>query len=100
LRKPRAFPDLSPSLSRSRYTVYLGEVSRFPALVEIFWHAGAGSLDVANARHAAEQFVGLLRGKTQLVTSEAEPSRPTAAAHDARGPSTLTRLRHWFGAVG
>ena len=32
----------------------------------------------------------------QLVPSEAEPPRPTAEDYDARGPSTLTRLRHWF----
>jgi hypothetical protein len=36
----------------------------------------------------------------QLVTSEAEPSRPTDEAYDARGPGTLTRLRHWFGGAG
>jgi TetR/AcrR family transcriptional regulator, mexJK operon transcriptional repressor len=65
------------------HRLILAEVSRFPALGEVFWRAGpernlaqienflraaaaAGSLDIADARLAAEQFVGLVRGETQL----------------------------------
>jgi AcrR family transcriptional regulator len=65
------------------HRIILGEVSRFPALGAVFWHAGpernlaqieafmraaaaAGSLEIADARLAAEQFVGLVRGETQL----------------------------------
>ncbi|MGC2522411.1 MAG: TetR/AcrR family transcriptional regulator [Stellaceae bacterium] len=65
------------------HRIILGEVSRFPALGEVFWHAGpernlaqiekflraaaaAGSLAIPEARLAAEQFVGLVRVETQL----------------------------------
>lgn len=65
------------------HRIILGEVSRFPALGEVFWHAGpernlaqieaflraaaaVGSLSIADAHLAAEQFVGLVRGETQL----------------------------------
>lgn len=65
------------------HRLILGEVGRFPALGEVFWRAGpernlgqietflraavaAGSLEMADARLAAEQFVGLVRGETQL----------------------------------
>jgi AcrR family transcriptional regulator len=65
------------------HRIILGEVSRFPALGEVFWHAGpernlaqieqflraaaaAGSLQIPDTRLAAEQFVGLVRGETQL----------------------------------
>jgi len=78
------------------HRIILGEVSRFPALGEVFWRAGpernlaqieaflraaaaAGSLQIADARLAAEQFVGLVRGETQLrhllrLEAEAEQS--------------------------
>jgi TetR/AcrR family transcriptional repressor of mexJK operon len=80
----RRFLDLllSPD-AIALHRIILGEVSRFPALGEVFWHAGpernlgqiesflraadaAGTLDMADARLAAEQFVGLVRGETQL----------------------------------
>ncbi len=65
------------------HRLILGEVGRFPALGEVFWRAGpernlgqieafmrtaaaAGTLRIDNPRLAAEQFVGLLRGETQL----------------------------------
>jgi TetR/AcrR family transcriptional regulator, mexJK operon transcriptional repressor len=65
------------------HRLILGEVGRFPALGQVFWRAGpernlgqieaflraataAGSLDVVDTRLAAEQFVGLVRGETQL----------------------------------
>jgi TetR/AcrR family transcriptional regulator, mexJK operon transcriptional repressor len=65
------------------HRLIIGEVSRFPALGEVFWRAGpernlaqietfmraaaaAGSLDIADPRLAAEQFTGLVRGETQL----------------------------------
>src|SRR5271169_61043 len=61
------------------HRLIIGEVSRFPALGEVFWRAGpernhfqieafleaaaaAGSLDIADPRLAAEQFTGLVRG--------------------------------------
>jgi TetR/AcrR family transcriptional regulator, mexJK operon transcriptional repressor len=65
------------------HRLILGEVSRFPALGEVFWRAGpernlvqieaflkaaavAGSLDITDTRLAAEQFTGLVRGEAQL----------------------------------
>ncbi len=65
------------------HRLILAEVVRFPGLGEVFWHAGpernlaqieaflraaaaAGSLQISDARLAAEQFVGLVRGETQL----------------------------------
>ncbi len=65
------------------HRIIVGEVSRFPELGRVFWQAGpernltqietflraaaaAGSLDITDPRHAAEQFVGLVRGETQL----------------------------------
>jgi AcrR family transcriptional regulator len=65
------------------HRIILGEVSRFPALGEVFWRAGpernlaqieaflasaaaAGSLTLPDSRLAAEQFVGLVRGEIQL----------------------------------
>lgn len=65
------------------HRIILGEVSRFPVLGEVFWHAGpernrlqieafletaaaAGALPVRDTRLAAEQFVSLVRGEIQL----------------------------------
>ena len=80
----RRFLDLllSPD-AIALHRIILAEVPRFPALGEVFWRAGpernlaqieaflksaaaAGSLDLAGTRLAAEQFVGLVRGETQL----------------------------------
>ena len=63
--------------------IIIGEVTRFPALGEVFWQAGpernraqieeflqraaeAGSLAVADPRLAAEQFASLVRGEIHL----------------------------------
>lgn len=65
------------------HRIILGEVTRFPVLGEVFWHAGpernlaqieafmgsavtAGTLALPDTRLAAEQFVGLVRGEIQL----------------------------------
>ncbi|HEY3912803.1 MAG TPA: TetR/AcrR family transcriptional regulator [Stellaceae bacterium] len=65
------------------HRIILAEVTRFPALGEVFWRAGpernltqieaflqratnAGSLALPDTRLAAEQFAGLVRGETQL----------------------------------
>jgi AcrR family transcriptional regulator len=65
------------------YRIILAEVTRFPALGEVFWHAGperqrlqieaflrsstaSGALTLADTRLAAEQFVSLVRGEIQL----------------------------------
>ena len=79
------------------HRIILGEVTRFPVLGEVFWHAGpernlaqieaflrsaaaAGSLALADTRLAAEQFVGLVRGEIQLrhlLRLEAEAGQPS-----------------------
>ena len=65
--------------------IIIGEVTRFPELAEVFWRAGperirvqvegflrrtaaAGSLDIADPRLAAGQFVSLVRGELHLRT--------------------------------
>jgi TetR/AcrR family transcriptional regulator, mexJK operon transcriptional repressor len=65
------------------HRIIVAEVARFPALGEVFWHAGpertlgqieafmrsaneADALDIADTRLAAEQFVGLMRGELHL----------------------------------
>lgn len=65
------------------HRIMVAEVIRFPELGEVFWHAGpertlgqieaflrraaaVGSLHFDDAREAAEQFVGLLRGERHL----------------------------------
>ena len=65
------------------HRIIVAEVTRFPALGEVFWRAGpertgsqietfmrravaCGALAIADTRRAAEQFVGLVRGETQL----------------------------------
>jgi TetR/AcrR family transcriptional repressor of mexJK operon len=83
------------------HRIITGEVSRFAALGEIFWHAGperqrvqielflrraadAGTLAFADARSAAEQFLSLTRGEIQLrqllhLAPEAGPYEISAA---------------------
>jgi TetR/AcrR family transcriptional regulator, mexJK operon transcriptional repressor len=93
------------------HRIILGEVSRFPALGEVFWHAGpkrnlgqieaflhaaaaAGSLEMADARLAAEQFVGLVRGETQLrylLRLEGEAGQPKTCAVAAAAVDTFLR---------
>jgi TetR/AcrR family transcriptional repressor of mexJK operon len=65
------------------HRIILGEVTRFPGLGQVFWHAGperqrvqieaflksavaSGTLNLADTRLAAEQFVSLVRGDVQL----------------------------------
>jgi AcrR family transcriptional regulator len=65
------------------HRIILGEVTRFPLLGAVFWRAGpernlvqieafmrraaaVGALELDDPRLAAEQFVGLVRGETQL----------------------------------
>jgi AcrR family transcriptional regulator len=65
------------------HRIIVAEVTRFPALGEVFWRAGpertlgqieafmrsaaaARSLEIADTRLAAEQFVGLMRGENHL----------------------------------
>jgi TetR/AcrR family transcriptional repressor of mexJK operon len=65
------------------HRIILGEVTRFPVLGEVFWRAGperqrvqieaflksavaSGTLNLADTRLAAEQFVSLVRGDVQL----------------------------------
>lgn len=65
------------------HRIIIGEVTRFPMLGEVFWRAGpernfrqieafmrragaCGGLAITDPRRAAEQFVGLVRGETQL----------------------------------
>jgi TetR/AcrR family transcriptional regulator, mexJK operon transcriptional repressor len=81
------------------HRIILAEVTRFPALGQVFWHAGpernlvqieafmasaasAGSLALPDTRLAAEQFVGLVRGETQLrhlLRLEPDAGRPGIA---------------------
>jgi TetR/AcrR family transcriptional regulator, mexJK operon transcriptional repressor len=90
---------LSPD-ALALHRLILGEVGRFPALGHVFWHAGPernlgqieaflraaagiGSLDIAEPRLAAEQFVGMVRGETQLrhllrIENKADPRQVSA----------------------
>lgn len=80
----RRFLDLilSPD-AIALHRIILGEVTRFPLLGAVFWRAGpernlaqiaafmrraaaAGTLVLGDARLAAEQFIGMVRGETQL----------------------------------
>ena len=65
------------------HRIIVGEVTRFPVLGEVFWHAGperervqieaflqsaaaSGTLSLCDTRLAAEQFISLVRGEIQL----------------------------------
>lgn len=87
------------------YRIILAEVTRFPGLGEVFWHAGperqrlqieaflksasaSGSLRLADTRLAAEQFVSLVRGDIQLrhllrLEADADQRGMTAAVEGA-----------------
>lgn len=91
--------------------IIIGEVTRFPVLGEVFWEAGpaqtriqveaflrraaaVGSLDIADARLAAEQFLALARGEIHqrsLLRLE-DPSGPAAIRTAASG-AAATFLR-------
>lgn len=94
--------------------IIIGEVTRFPALGEVFWQAGpersrvqietflrraaaAGTLAVAEPREAAEQFASLVRGEIHLRhLLRLEPVHEAASA-DAAASAVATFLRA-FGA--
>ena len=93
------------------HRLIIGEVSRFPALGEVFWRAGpernhfqieafleaaaaAGSLDIADPRLAAEQFTGLVRGETQLrhlLRLENQADRPKTSVGVEAAVDTFLR---------
>lgn len=93
------------------HRIIVGEVTRFPLLGEVFWRAGpernlaqieafmrraaaAGTLALADARCAAEQFVGLLRGESQLrQLLRLEPAADAAAIDAAVAAAVATFLR-------
>jgi TetR/AcrR family transcriptional regulator, mexJK operon transcriptional repressor len=91
--------------------IILGEVTRFPILGDVFWRSGpernlaqieafmkraaaAGTLLFEDARLAAEQFIGLVRGEIQLrhllgLDKEADEARIESAA----APAVATFLK-------
>ncbi len=91
--------------------ILIGEVSRFPALGEVFWAAGpertrvqveqflrramaSGSLMVTDPRAAAEQFVSLVRGDMhlrQLLKLEQAPGRAAIAGAAESAVATFLR---------
>lgn len=93
------------------HRIILGEVTRFPALGRVFWHAGpernlvqieafmesaaaARSLALPDTRLAAEQFVGLVRGETQLrhlLRLEADAGQPAIGEVVAAAVDTFIR---------
>jgi TetR/AcrR family transcriptional regulator, mexJK operon transcriptional repressor len=97
------------------HRIIVAEVTRFPALGEVFWRAGpertlrqieaflrraaaAGSLEIAQARIAAEQFVGLIRGENHLrhllrLEAEAEAEAGQSGVGDAVSAGVDTFVR-------
>ena len=95
---------LSPD-SIALYRIILAEVTRFPSLGEVFWHAGperqrvqieaflrsasvSGALALSDTWLAAEQFVSLVRGDIQLrhvlrLAADADPRGISAAVEGA-----------------
>lgn len=108
----RRFLDLllSPE-AIALHRIILAEVTRFPALGEVFWRAGpernlaqiegflksaaaVGTLTLPDTRLAAEQFVGLVRGETQLrhlLRFETAAGRPGIGAVAAAAVDTFIR---------
>lgn len=108
----RRFLDLllSPE-AIALHRIILAEVTRFPALGEVFWRAGpernlsqieafltsaaaCGTLALPDTRLAAEQFVGLVRGETQLrhlLRLDAAVGRPGTGAVVAAAVDTFIR---------
>ena len=93
--------------------IIIGEVSRFPALGEVFWASGpertrvqieafmrkaaaVGSLALTDARLAAEQFIALARGEIHL-RSLLRLDYPDAAALDAAVGNTVETFLRAFG---
>jgi TetR/AcrR family transcriptional repressor of mexJK operon len=104
---------LSPdAIAVNRITI--AEAMRFPQLGEVFWRAGpersrtqiegflrraaeAGVLDVADFRHAAEQFIALLRGDIHLRQLLRLDKAPTAAELDAAARGAVETFLRAFG---
>jgi len=95
--------------------IIIGEVSRFPALGEVFWASGpeqtrvqietfmrkaaaVGSLALSDARLAAEQFIALARGEIHL-RSLLRLDYPDAAALDVAVANTVATFLRAFGAA-
>jgi TetR/AcrR family transcriptional repressor of mexJK operon len=106
---------LSPdAIAVNRITV--AEAVRFPQLGEVFWRAGpertrgqieaflrraseAGTLDIADARLAAEQFIALLRGDIHLRQLLRLDKAPDAAELDAAAHAAVSTFLRAFGRV-
>ena len=91
--------------------IIVGEVTRFPALGEVFWEAGprrtaaqvaafmaraaaAGSLSLRDPQTAAGQFLSLVRGEIHLRhLLRLEPEPPPAELRDAAQQAVATFLR-------
>jgi TetR/AcrR family transcriptional regulator, mexJK operon transcriptional repressor len=108
----RRFLDLvlSPD-AIALHRIIVAEVSRFPALGQVFWQAGperervqiegflrsavaAGALSLADPRRGAEQFVALVRGDIhlrQLLRLDPEPGDREIAAAAAAAADTFIR---------
>ena len=91
--------------------IIIAEVTRFPALAQVFWAAGpertkaqieaflrrandAGSLAISDHRVAAEQFAALARGEIHYrsLLQPTDPAEP-AALRDAAAGAVATFLR-------
>ena len=104
---------LSPdAIAVNRITI--AEAMRFPQLGEVFWRAGpersrtqiegflrraveAGTLDIADFRRAAEQFIALLRGDIHLRQMLRLDKPPTAAELDAAAKGAVATFLRAFG---
>jgi TetR/AcrR family transcriptional repressor of mexJK operon len=104
---------LSPdAIAVNRITI--AEAVRFPQLGEVFWRAGpertrsqieaflrraaeAGTLDIADARLAAEQFIALLRGDIHLRQLLRLDAGPDPTEIDAAAKSAVTTFLKAFG---
>ena len=93
------------------HRIIVAEVTRFPALGEVFWRAGpertlrqieafmrraaaAGSLEITQPRMAAEQFVGLMRGELHLLhLLRLETESTGRRIHDAVAAAIDTFMR-------
>jgi TetR/AcrR family transcriptional repressor of mexJK operon len=95
------------------HRIIVAEVTRFPALGEVFWRAGpertlrqieaflrraaaVGSLEIRRPRMAAEQFVGLMRGENHLrhllrLEAQAEADRSDVDDAMSGGVDTFVR---------
>ena len=96
--------------------ITIAEAVRFPQLGEVFWRAGpertrtqiegflrraaeVGTLDIADARGAAEQFIALLRGDIHLRQLLRLDKAAEAAELDAAAKSAVATFLRAFGTV-